>query len=173
MNQTTTNVLKVNDQSFNLRSAQPKDASLVVQFMKKLGKYQKMSDKIIVTPERMQFLLETGKGEAIIGEYKGEPVTFAYFYEKSSAFTGRTGLYIDGLLVDESMRGEGIGNKMMKYISQLALDRGCELLEWGCLDWNEPAIEFYKQFGAFCVDNMRIYRLTPSDLIRTANKEFY
>ena len=156
------------DPMFFLRIATPEDADLVVNFMKKLGVYQKMADQITSTSKGIERLLVSKQGEAVFGVYAGEMVGFAYFHEKSSAFTGRSGLYIDGFLVDESMRGKGLGNIMMQFLSKVALDRGCEMLEWGCLDWNTPAIEFYQKIGGYCVDTMRIYRLSPEDLKLTA-----
>lgn len=156
------------DPNFFLRIATPEDADLVVRFMKKLGAYQNMADQITSTPERIERLLVSKQGEAVFGVYDGDMVGFAYFHEKSSAFTGRSGLYIDGFQIDESMRGRGLGNIMMQFLSKTALDRGCEMLEWGCLDWNTPAIEFYQNIGAYCLNTMRIYRLSPEDLKVTA-----
>lgn len=149
---------------FSLRIATPADAALVVSFMKELGAFQKMADQIIATPERIEHLLTSKQGEAVFGIYDGKTVGFAYFYEKSSAFTGRSGLFIDGFLINNSMRGKGLGNVVMQFLSKHALERGCEMLEWGCLDWNTPAIEFYQKIGGYCIDTMRIYRLSPDDL---------
>ncbi|MFT5708766.1 MAG: GNAT superfamily N-acetyltransferase [Oceanospirillaceae bacterium] len=153
---------------FDLRFGVPSDAALVVQFMKKLGVFQKMENEITATPDRIELLLKLKQGEVVIGLYDGEPVAFAYFYEKSSAFTGRSGLFIDGFFIEDSMRGKGLGNIMMQFLSKTALERGCEMLEWGCLDWNTFAIEFYQKIGAYCIDTMRIYRLSPDDLTATA-----
>ena len=153
---------------FDLRFGAPSDAALVVQFMQKLGAFQNMTDKITATPERIERLLKSKQGEVVFGLYDGEVVGFVYFYEKSSAFTGRSGLFIDGFFIDDSMRGKGLGNVMMQFLSKTALERGCEMLEWGCLDWNTPAIAFYQKIGAYCVDTMRIYRLSPDDLNATA-----
>jgi GNAT superfamily N-acetyltransferase len=136
--------------------------------MQKLGAFQKMEDKITATPVRIARLLTSKQGEVVFGLYDGKAVGFAYFHEKSSAFTGRSGLFIDAFLIDDSMRGKGLGNVMMQFLSKTALERGCEMLEWGCLDWNTSAIEFYQQIGAYCVDTMRIYRLSPDDLKTTA-----
>lgn len=156
------------DNKFFLQTATPDDALLVVNFMKKLGAFQQMADKIIATPERIERLLTSKQGEAVFGVYDGKMVGFAYFHQKSSAFTGRSGLYIDGFFIDDSMRGKGLGNIMMQFLSKYALDRGCEMLEWGCLDWNTPAIAFYQKLGAYCVDSMHIYRLCPDDLAANA-----
>ena len=156
--------IQTQNSKFFLRIATHEDAELIVSFMKKLGSFQKMDDAITVTPEKIEQLLKSKKGEAVFGIYENQPLAFAYFYHKSSAFTGRSGLYIDALFIDDSMRGKKLGNIMMQYLSKHAIDRGCEMLEWGCLDWNIPAIEFYQKLGSYCVDEMRIYRLSPESL---------
>jgi GNAT superfamily N-acetyltransferase len=152
------------DPHFSLRFASPDDAALILDFMKKLGTYQKMADKIIATPEGIRKLLVEKKGEAVFGVYAGEIAGFVYFCQNSSAFTGQSGLYIDGFLVDDAMRFKGLGKIMMAFLSRLALERGCQRLEWGCLDWNAPTIQFYKNLGAYGVDNMTIYRFAPEQL---------
>ncbi|WP_024955621.1 GNAT family N-acetyltransferase [Sulfurospirillum arcachonense] len=154
--------------NFLLRIATVKDAALVVSFMNKLGAFQKMSDKITATTEQIERLLVSNQGEAVFGVYDGKTVGFAYFYQKSSAFTGRSGLYIDAFFIDDSMRGKRLGNIMMQFLSKHALERGCEMLEWGCLDWNTPAIDFYKKLGAYRVDEMHMYRLAPDKLVANA-----
>ncbi|MBL4765981.1 MAG: GNAT family N-acetyltransferase [Colwellia sp.] len=161
-------IIHTKNSKFSLRMANPEDAERVVSFMKRLGDFQKMSDDITATPERIERLLLSKQGEAVFGIYDGKMVGFAYFHEKSSAFTGRSGLFVDGFFIDESMRGKGLGNIMMQFLSKTALDRGCEMLEWGCLDWNISAIEFYNKLGAYCIDTMHIYRLSPDDLKVTA-----
>lgn len=149
---------------FTLHHATPDDAALVVTYMKKLGAYQKMADQITATAPQIKDLLETKRGEAIFGTYKGEMSAFAYFCIKSSAFTGRAGLYIDGFYVDQTVRHQGLGKIVMGYLSHLALARNCQMLEWGCLDWNAPTIKFYRDLGAYSLDDMTIFRLAPDDL---------
>lgn len=162
--------INTKDSNFKLRFATPDDAGLVVEYMKKLGEYQKMLDKITATEEGIFKLLAEKKGEAVIGEYDGKTVAFMYFYHNSSAFIGQTGIYIDAFYVEESMRSKGIGKIMMSFISKLALERGCQRLEWGCLDWNEPTVAFYKNLGAAGVDIMTIYRFTPDKLQENAQQ---
>jgi GNAT superfamily N-acetyltransferase len=159
-----TNPIATQDPRFLLRFATPDDAGLLLDFMRQLGSYQKMRDKIVATEVGLRQLLSQGKGEAIFGEYDGKAVGFVYFCQTSSAFIGQSGLYIDGFLVSESMRGKGLGKIMMAFMAKLALERGCQRLEWGCLDWNEPSIQFYRHLGAHSVDAMTIYRLSPEQL---------
>jgi len=158
------NTIATKDPRFSLRFATPDDAELLLDFMHKLGTFQKMRDKIIATEVGLRQLLSQGKGEAIFGDYDGKTVGFAYFCQTSSAFIGQSGLYIDGFLVDESMRFKGLGKIMMAFMAKLALERGCQRLEWGCLDWNEPSIKFYRDLGAHSVDIMTIYRFGPEQL---------
>ena len=157
-------LIPTKDPKFFLRFASPDDAGLVVSFMKKLGTYQKMADKIIATEAGIRKLLAEQKGEAVFGIYDGEMVGFVYFYQTSSAFIGQSGLYVDGFLIDDALRFKGLGKIMMSFMSKLALERGCQRLEWGCLDWNAPTLKFYKSMGAYGVDNMTIYRFAPDQL---------
>lgn len=155
---------------FTLRHGTPDDAALVLAYMKKLGAYQKMLDKITATEASIRQLLSDDKGEAIFGELNGETVGFIYFYQNSSTFTGQSGLYIDGFFVDQQVQSKGLGQTMMAYLSKLALQRGCQRLEWGCLDWNEPAIKFYRNMGAYSVDEMTIYRFSAEQLAAHATR---
>ncbi|WP_461205307.1 GNAT family N-acetyltransferase [Clostridium sp. DL1XJH146] len=163
-------LIKTKDARFKIRFATEEDAALVVDYMRKLGQYQKMLDKITVTEKNMRNILLEKKGEAIFGMLDGEIVTFVYFCHNSSAFIGGTGIYIDGFFVDEEVRTMGIGKKMMEFMSKLSIERGCVRLEWGCLDWNEPAIKFYKKMGAMSVDIMTIYRFNEERLQEIAEQ---
>ncbi|WP_323036409.1 GNAT family N-acetyltransferase [Pararhodobacter sp.] len=160
--------IKTANPDFQIRHASSDDAELVVQYMKKLGAYQKMADKITATTPQIKRLLEEKLGEAVFGIYKGEIVGFAYFCQKSSAFTGRSGLYIDGFLMDSPVRHQGLGKIIMGYLCKLALDRNCQMLEWGVLDWNAPTIKFYRRLGAYSVDEMTIFRFAPDALVANA-----
>jgi len=164
------NIISTKNSKFVLRMASSDDAELIVMFMKKLGRFQKMEDSITATPKRIEKLLRQRLGEAVFGYYEDNIVSFAYFHKKSSAFTGQSGIYIDGFFVDDSVRGKGLGTIMFQFLSKYAVDNDCELLEWGCLDWNFKAIEFYKKQEAYCIDTMRIYRLSPESLLKNAEK---
>ncbi|MBN0988308.1 GNAT family N-acetyltransferase [Amphritea pacifica] len=160
--------IETRNPQFTLRVGTADDATQVVSYMKKLGEYQKMLDKITATEADIRRLLSEKRGEVIFGEYAGETVGFIYFYQNSSAFTGQTGLYIDGFFIDQPFQSQGLGKIMLAYLSKLALKRGCKRLEWGCLDWNAPAIHFYRQMGANSIDEMTIYRFGPQQLEHSA-----
>ncbi len=156
--------IKTKDPRFRVRRAEVRDAGEVLGYMHKLGAYQKMADQITASEASIEKLLATGQGEAVFGICDGVTAGFVFFNQTSSAFTGRTGLFIDALYVDQTMRGRGLGKVLMEFMAHEALARGCQMLEWGCLDWNAPAIAFYQGLGAYCLDIMRIYRLSPEDL---------
>lgn len=164
------NLIETKNPKFTIRFAKPEDASLVVEYMIKLGTYQKMADKITATKENVYKLLSENKGEVLFGDYDGETVAFIYFCHNSSAFIGQTGIYIDAFYIDKSVRSKGLGKIMMAFMSKLALQRGCKRVEWGCLDWNEPSINFYKELGAVSVDTMTIYRFSQDKLKENANR---
>lgn len=153
-----------------LRFATPDDAALVLAYMKKLGTYQKMADRIIATEAGLHTLLATQKGEAVLALYDGQPAGFIYFCQTSSAFIGQSGLYIDGFLVDDTVRFQGVGKILMAFMARLALERGCQRLEWGCLDWNTPTVQFYTGLGALPVPGMTLYRLSPEQLQANADR---
>ena len=161
--------ISTKNEKFTLKMATSNDAELIVQFINKLAKFQKMEQTTTVTPERIKRLLDNNLAEVVLGYYEETPVAFSYFHQRSSAFTGRSGLYIDNFLIDDSMRGKGLGNIMFQFLSKYAVDSGCELLEWGCLDWNKKAIEFYEKQGAYCIDIMKIYRLSPEKLLENGS----
>lgn len=147
-----------------LRLATPENAGLVLEFMKKLGAYQKMSDAIIATEASLRRLLELGLGSALLGYCDDQVVSMLFFNDTCSAFTGRSGVFIDALYVDEGYRQHGFGKVMMEHLCARLQESEGQLVEWGCLDWNASAIAFYTGLGAYCVDTMRIYRLPPESI---------
>ena len=151
-------------EGLTIRTAEAADAPLVAGFMQKLGTYQRMADHTTVTAEKMRRLLEEKAGEAIIGELEGKPVAMILYYGNCSGFIGETGVYIDGFYIEEAFRRSGIGRAMMERMAQIALERGCRRMEWGCLDWNEPALNFYRKLGANAMDIMTVYRMTPDKM---------
>lgn len=154
--------------SLFLRHAEPSDAPLILDFLKRLMTFQKLGDEVTATTARIAALLRDGKSEAVLALQDGEAVGCMIFSATASAFTGRAGLFLDGFFVDDRMRGQGVGRAMMAHLARLSMDRGGEMLEWGCLDWNQPAIAFYRGLGAYALDEMRVYRLGPDRLAELA-----
>lgn len=158
-----------NTNDFSLRFATAQDTALILEFIKELAHYERMSDQVFATEELLHDTLFTQKkAEVLIGEYQGKPVAFALFFHNFSTFLGRPGIYLEDLYVKEEYRGMGFGKTILKTLAKLAKDRGCKRMEWSCLDWNAPSIGFYKSLGSIPMDEWTIYRLQGEALDRLA-----
>jgi len=156
---------EISIEDFEIRTAGPADVGLILEFIKALADYERMSDEVVATEELLtEFIFRQKRAEVIIGEYQQEPVCFALFLHNFSTFLGRPGIYLEDLFVKPEMRGKGFGKALLAHLSKLALERGCGRLEWACLNWNEPSIQFYKQLGAKPMDEWTVYRLQRDDL---------
>ena len=156
---------------FKLRFAEINDAALILEFIRELADYENMLPEVIATEEVLrESLFERKMAEVVIGEYKNRPVAFALFFHNFSTFLGRPGIYLEDLYVKPDKRGKGIGKMMLAFLAKLALERNCGRLEWWCLDWNEPSIQFYKQLGAVPMDEWTVYRVDDEALAELAGK---
>ncbi|MDR3542099.1 MAG: GNAT family N-acetyltransferase [Desulfosporosinus sp.] len=156
---------------FKLRFAELSDVSLILEFIKALAEYEKMSQAVIATEEVLrESLFERKIAEVIIGEYQNQPVCFALFFYNFSTFLGKPGIYLEDLFIKPEMRGNGMGKIMLSFLAKLAIERKCGRLEWWCLDWNEPSIKFYKNMGAIPMDEWTVYRVSDDELIKLASK---
>jgi GNAT superfamily N-acetyltransferase len=160
---------KTEIQAFEIRQAKENDVKLILQFIKGLGEYEKLSHEVVATEEKLyKTLFQQKMAEVIIGEYNGNPVGFALFFHNYSTFLGQAGIYLEDLYILPEMRGNGFGKSMLKYLAKLAVERDCGRLEWACLDWNEPSICFYKGLGAKALDDWTVYRVTGETLVDLA-----
>lgn len=154
-----------------IRTAQKEDAALVLSFIKKIADYEKMSDQVIATVETLEeFVFERNAAQVFLAEYNDEPAGFALFFENFSTFIGRTGLYLEDLFVDPDKRGLGIGKALFQAVAAEAERRGCQRMEWTCLDWNTPSIEFYRRMGAISMDEWTTYRLAGKTIKEAVQK---
>jgi GNAT superfamily N-acetyltransferase len=152
-------------EKFNLRFAEEKDSSLILEFIKGLAEYEKLSHEVVATEELLkESLFQRKAAEVVIGEYEDKPVSFALFFYNFSTFLGRPGLYLEDLYVRPEIRGKGIGKIMLSFLAKLAVERKCGRLEWWCLDWNKSSINFYKKLGAEPMDEWTVYRMRDSSL---------
>jgi GNAT superfamily N-acetyltransferase len=153
-----------------IRSATKSDAPVIFSFIKKLADYERLSHEMVATEELLRKTLfgRQRTAEVAIGYYKKEPVGFVLFFHNYSTFLGRPGLYIEDLFVDESYRRRGFGRALLLYVARLASERGCGRLEWSVLDWNEPAINFYKKLGAIPMSEWTVFRVTGESLVQLA-----
>lgn len=147
--------------SFNIRNTTKEDVPLILNFIKEIAEYEKLSHEVVTTE---QILMESlfGKNpsaEVVIGEFEDKPVGYAIFFHNFSTFLGKKGLYLEDLFVKPEYRGKGFGKKLLLHLVQIAKERNCGRMEWSVLNWNTPAIEFYKSLGAIPMDGWTVYRL--------------
>ena len=147
------------------RFANEDDCALILEFIKALAAYEKMSDQVVATESLLrEWIFEKQKAEVIFACEDGKEVGFALFFHNFSTFLGRAGIYLEDLFVLPEYRGRGYGKGLLKKLAQIAEERGCGRLEWWCLDWNQPSIDLYKSLGAEPMDEWTTYRLTGEKL---------
>ena len=143
--------------SLTFRYAQEQDSNLILQFIKELAEYEKMLDKVVATPELLkEWIFKNKKAEVIFAMENGKEVGFALFFYNFSTFLGRAGIYLEDLFVKPDYRKKGYGKALLKKLAQIALERGCGRLEWACLDWNKPSIDFYLSLQAKPMDEWTV-----------------
>ena len=149
-----------------IRGANEDDVPLILTLMKELAEYERLSHEVVATEESLRRWLfgEQRVAEVLIGNHEGEPAGFALFFHSFSTFLGRPGIYLEDLYVRPQFRGAGIGRALLVYLAKLARERGCGRLEWSVLDWNEPAIGFYKRLGASPLSGWTVYRVAGEAL---------
>ena len=155
--------------AYKFRYAEAADAGLILEFIRDLAAYEKMADEVIATEELLQeWIFEKGKAEVIFVLEDGKEVGFALFFHNFSTFLGRSGLYLEDLFVKTEYRGKGYGKALLKKLAQIALERGCGRMEWWCLDWNQPSIDFYRSLDAEPMEEWTTYRLAGDTLRKMA-----
>ena len=147
--------------SLSIRSATPADISLIGQFIRDLAEYEKLAHEVRFDEAVMAQKLFGPHpfAEVLIGEIDGTPQGFALFFHNFSTFEGRPGIYLEDLFVRPDARGSGLGKALLGKLAALAVERDCARLEWSVLDWNTPAIDFYKALGARPMDEWTVYRV--------------
>ena len=147
------------------RFATEEDCALILNFINALAEYEKMSDQVVATEELLkEWIFEKGKAEVIFACEGDKEVGFALFFHNFSTFLGRAGIYLEDLFVLPEYRGKGYGKGLLRRLAQITIERGCGRLEWACLDWNQPSIDFYHSLGAAQMDEWTTYRLTGETL---------
>ena len=147
------------------RSANRGDTALILQFIKELADYEKMADEVVANEELLEeWIFDKQKAEVIFAVADGKEVGFALFFHNFSTFLGRAGIYLEDLYVKQEYRGRGYGKSILKKLAAIAVDRGCGRLEWWCLDWNKPSIDFYLSLGAEPMSDWTVYRIAGDTL---------
>jgi GNAT superfamily N-acetyltransferase len=151
---------------FEIKPATEADVALILTFIKKLATYEKLAHKVVATENSLRDSLFGARraAEVVIAYYQMEPIGFALFFHNYSTFLGQAGIYLEDLYVDEAQRGKGFGKALLVYLAKLAQARGCGRLEWSVLNWNEPAINFYRSLGAAPMDEWTVYRVSGAAL---------
>ena len=159
-----------NVSGFEIRPATAADVPVILSFIKKLAAYEKLTHEVVATETLLRETLfgSLRTAEVAIGYCEGKPVGFVLFFHNYSTFLGRPGLYIEDLFVDEAHRRRGFGRALLLYVAQLANERRCGRLEWAVLDWNEPAVNFYRKLGAVAMNEWTVFRVTGASLTNLA-----
>lgn len=151
------------------RYASREDVSLILKFIKDLARYEKLENEVVATEEILEeWLFDKEKAEVIFALENEKEIGFALFFHNFSTFLGRSGIYLEDLYVMEEYRGKGYGKCILQKLAQIAVERGCGRLEWWCLDWNQPSINFYLSLGAEPMKDWTVYRITGETLTSLA-----
>ena len=154
------------------RFAQRGDEGIILDFIRRLAEYEKMSDEVVATEELLtEWIFDKNKAEVIFAlDENGKEVGFALFFHNFSTFLGRAGIYLEDLFVLPKYRGKGYGKGLLKQLAKIAVERKCGRLDWWCLDWNQPSIDFYKSLGAVPMDEWTTFRITGDTLTKMAEE---
>ena len=157
---------------FEIRPTTEDDVPLILSFIKGLADYEHLSHEVFVTQDALRDALfgKLPTAEVVIGNYDADPVAFALYYYTFSSFAGQRSLFVEDLYVKPAHRGKGLGRALLVYLAGVARNRNCGRLEWSVLDWNEPAIKFYKGIGAVPRNEWTIYQLSGEALGKLANE---
>lgn len=157
--------------AISIREAKREDVPRILDAIKGLAAYEKMSDDVVATEEILEeWLFDKKKATVLLADYDGQPAGFALYFTNFSTFLGRAGLYLEDLFIHEEFRGKGIGGLLLKRLAKIARDEGYGRFEWVCLDWNKPAIDYYLDIGAVAMDEWTIYRMDQKRLTEFAEE---
>ncbi|MGI6029740.1 MAG: GNAT family N-acetyltransferase [Candidatus Heteroscillospira sp.] len=153
------------NEAYKFRYARREDSPLILEFIRGLAEYEKMSDQVVADEALLEeWIFDRQKAEVIFVLHDGKEVGFALFFHNFSTFLGRAGLYLEDLFVFPEYRGMGYGKALLKKLAAIAYERGCGRLEWSCLDWNRPSIDFYLSLSAEPMADWTVYRLSGDTL---------
>ena len=155
--------------NLTFRNAERKDTLLILQFIKELADYEKKLNEVVADEATLEtWIFDKQKAEVIFALQDGKEVGFALFFHNFSTFLGRAGIYLEDLYVKPECRGKGYGKALLKKLASIAVERGCGRLEWWCIDWNKPSIDFYLSLGAEAMSDWTVYRIAGNTLTQLA-----
>ena len=156
-------------EKLTFRYAERKDIPLILQFIKELAAYEKLINEVVADEKTLEeWIFDKQKAEVLFAVVDGGEMGFALFFHNFSTFLGRAGIYLEDLFVKPEYRGKGYGKAILIKLAAIAVERGCGRLEWWCLDWNKPGIDFYLSLGAEPMSDWTVYRLTGDTLSNLA-----
>lgn len=159
------------DKKVQFRFAKREDTALILQFIKYLAEYEKMLDEVVANEKLLEeWIFDKQKAEVIFTVVDGKEIGFALFFHNFSTFLGRAGIYLEDLFILSDYRNKGYGKATLKKLASIAVERGCGRLEWWCLDWNKPSIDFYLSLGAKPMDEWTTFRITGDTLKNLAKQ---
>ncbi len=164
--------IRTKNPDVTIRFATVEDVPIILSLIKGIAEYEKLSHEVAATEDVLCNSLfgERKVAEVLIADYKNETAGFALFFHNFSTFIGKAGIYLEDLFVKPELRGEGIGKLLLTYLGKLALERDCGRIEWSVLDWNEPAINFYKKLGAKPMEEWTVFRVTGETIKKLADQ---
>lgn len=153
------------EKGLEFRTAERRDVPLILEFIKELASYEKLENEVVANETTLEeWIFDKKKAEVLFAVVDGKEIGFALFFHNFSTFLGRAGLYLEDLYVKPEYRGRGYGKAILKYLASIAVERGCGRLEWWCLDWNKPSIDFYLSLGAEPMTDWTVYRIAGKTL---------
>ena len=159
------------EQPLRFRFAKRDDCALILRFIRELAVYERLENEVVATEELLsEWLFDKKTAEVFFAEVDNQEVGFALFFPSFSTFLGRAGLYLEDVYVQPEYRGRGIGTAMLRILAKIAVERGYGRFEWACLDWNTPAIDFYRSLGATPMEEWTIHRLHGEKLTQLAER---
>jgi len=165
--------MKNESPGFKIRPARLEDVPTILQLIVDLATYERAPNEVTATETQLAEVLFGDKpgAEVLLAFEKDEPIGFAVFFQNFSTWLGRSGIYLEDLFVKPEARGRGYGRALLVDLAKIARERGCGRMEWAVLDWNDPAIEFYRKLGAMPMDEWTVFRLTKDGIAKLANAD--
>lgn len=161
----------MSDKKFDIRFASVEDCALILKFIKELASYEKLEHEVTATEEILkEWIFEKKKCEVLIASENNIEIGYALFFHNFSTFLGKAGIYLEDLYINPDYRGLGYGKKLLKEVAKIAVERGCERLDWQCLNWNKSSIDFYLSLNAIEMSDWNSYRLSHEVLKRFAEE---
>jgi GNAT superfamily N-acetyltransferase len=158
---------------FEIRATTEADVPVILSLIRELAEYEREPNAVVATEAGLREVLfgANRAADVLLALENGEPVGFAVYFFNFSTWLGRPGLYLEDLFVRPAMRGKGYGRALLERLAQIAQERGCGRMEWAVLDWNDPAIQFYRKLGAKPMDEWTVFRLTQDGIAKLAKGE--